>query len=120
MTNALTAERPPRRSPLNIAGRVLGGLVATGLGLVQGMFWLLVAGFRCDESCDDAPISWHGNADAWQWSALGWLGAGCFALLRRVRGLALHAATARLCRPAPRRGADRDRALDPAGDRLSA
>jgi hypothetical protein len=80
MINALTAERPPRRSPLDIAGRVVGGLVVTGLGLVQGLFWLLVAGFRCDESCDDAPTSWHGNADAWQWSALGWLGVGCFAL----------------------------------------
>jgi hypothetical protein len=80
MINALTAERPTRRSPLNIAGRVVGGLVVTGLGLVQGLFWLLVAGFSCDESCDDTPTSWHGNADAWQWSALGLLDAGCFAL----------------------------------------
>lgn len=80
MGNALTAERPPRRSPLNIAGRVLGGLLVTSLGLVQGFIWLIVAGFRCDESCDDEPASWHGDAEAWQWSALGWLGAGCFAL----------------------------------------
>jgi hypothetical protein len=79
MINALTAERPPRRSPLDIAGRVVGGVVAIGLGLVQGFICLLAAGLRCDESCDDRSTSWHYIADAWQWSAIGWLGAAWFA-----------------------------------------
>jgi hypothetical protein len=79
MAIALTAERPPGRSPLNIVGRVVGGLVVTGLGLVQGFICLLAAGLRCDESCEDTSTTWHSIADAWQWSAIGWLGAGCFA-----------------------------------------
>jgi hypothetical protein len=79
MTNALTAERPPRRSALNIAGRVLGGLVVIGYGLLDGYLSLLAAGLQCDESCLDDSTTWHHTADAWQWSALGWLGAACFA-----------------------------------------
>jgi hypothetical protein len=89
MTYALAAPTPPeRRAPdhprgraaLRIAGRILGGLVVAALGAVQGLFWLLIAGFTCDESCSDAPATWHEDADAWQWAALGWLGAACFAL----------------------------------------
>jgi len=89
MTYALAARTPPERptpehprarAALRIAGRILGGLAVVALGAVQGLFWLLVAGFTCDESCSDAPTTWHEDADAWQWSALGWLGAGCFAL----------------------------------------
>jgi hypothetical protein len=34
----------------------------------------------CDEGCDDRSRLWRDNPDAWQWSALAWLGAGCFAL----------------------------------------
>jgi hypothetical protein len=70
--------QPPRRSRLEIAGRAVGGLVVVGLGAMQALLWLLVAGFACDESCDDRSSSWHDNPDAWQWSAIGWLGIATF------------------------------------------
>jgi hypothetical protein len=74
------APRPACRTALGIAGRVVAGLVVSAIGLVQGYLWLLVAGFACDESCDDRSTAWRDNPDAWQWSALGLLGAGCFVL----------------------------------------
>jgi hypothetical protein len=77
MSNAPTAERR-HRTPLGTAGRIAGGLAALGFGLVNGYLCLLAAGLKCDESCSDRSTSWHSTADAWQWSAIGWLGAACF------------------------------------------
>ena len=78
MTAAMRHTTPPQSIK---HGAVIATAVAGVLVNAFGFFmaWLLY-GFRCDESCDDAPTSWHGDADAWQWSALGWLGLGCFAL----------------------------------------
>jgi hypothetical protein len=79
MSNARTAAHRRRRTPLGIAGRVAGGLVVIGYGLVDGYLCVLAAGLQCDESCVDDSTTWHHTADAWQWSALGWLGVACFA-----------------------------------------
>jgi hypothetical protein len=71
---------PGRRSGLEIAGRAIGGLLAVAVGAAQGFLWWLASALTCDEGCDDRSHLWRDNPDAWQWSALAWLGAGCFAL----------------------------------------
>jgi hypothetical protein len=57
-----------------------GGLLAVAVGAAQGFLWWLASALTCDEGCDDRSHLWRDNPDAWQWSALAWLGAGCFAL----------------------------------------
>jgi hypothetical protein len=81
------------RNPLATAGRILAGIAVTIAAGIHAFFWLIVAGFECDESC--GGTSWHGTPGAWQWSALGWLG---FASL----GLALAFAIALAVRSSPR------------------
>jgi hypothetical protein len=77
------APTPPHRRCDAVAAsirRIVVGLGVAALGTLNAYVVLLSSSFRCDESCSDAPTSWHENADAWQWPALGWLGAACFAL----------------------------------------
>jgi hypothetical protein len=82
-----------RRSPLAIVLGVLGTLVSA-----MGVFVaLLVAAMRCDEGCSDTPVSWHENADAWQWDGQLALAGGA-ALLVLV-GLGLAIARRRSVRP---------------------
>ena len=69
-----------RRDASASVGRILAGLSAVALGTLNACVMLFAASLRCDESCSDTPASWHENADAWQWPALGWLGATAFAL----------------------------------------
>jgi hypothetical protein len=63
-------------TPLAIAGRILAGIAVTIPAAVHAYFWLIVAGFQCDESC--GGTSWHGTPGAWQWGAMGWLGFASF------------------------------------------
>jgi hypothetical protein len=72
-------QRPPLH-PVAMIARFFAGIVGIAIGALQGLFWWLVSALRCDEGCDEYSSSWHQNPDAWQWSALGLLGAGCFAL----------------------------------------
>ena len=81
--------------PYRLGSLVLAFAVATvtALGAFAGMLW----GFalKCDDSCGAGP-RWRGDASAWQWSALGWVGIGAFVgsmffvygVARRRRGTA--------------------------------
>jgi hypothetical protein len=64
------------RTPWVTAGRVLTGLCVIAVSGIHAFFWVFISGWQCDESCDGG--SWHATAGAWQWSALGWLGAASF------------------------------------------
>ena len=56
-------------------GRLVGGLALFAWAALFGFVSLFASAWRCDESCR-APGSgrWWEHDDAWQWSALGWLG----------------------------------------------
>jgi hypothetical protein len=73
-----TTPHTTKRTPLAIAGRILLGLAVTAAAGIHAFFWLLVAGFQCDESCEGT--SWHSTPGAWQWSAMGALGFASFVL----------------------------------------
>jgi hypothetical protein len=63
---------------LAAAGRILFGMATTAVAGIHAGFWLLVAGFQCDESCEGD--SWHSTPGAWQWTAMGLLGFASFVL----------------------------------------
>jgi hypothetical protein len=70
---------------LRLAGRVASGVGLAAAGAVNAGLCLLVAGFSCDEGCvlfrgegTRPGVSWRDTADAWQWSAIGWLGVASF------------------------------------------
>jgi hypothetical protein len=50
--------------------------VVTGCAALVGMLWGF--GLKCDDTCGTPP-PWRRDENAWQWSALGWLGIGAFA-----------------------------------------
>ena len=86
---------------LRMAGRVAASVAIAALGLVTAAIWVFVGGFSCDESCTlltgegrRPGIPWQDAADAWQWTAIGWLG---FATLVSALGcaIALHVPAAR-------------------------
>jgi hypothetical protein len=51
-------------------------LLYSGAALLWG---LLNAAMQCDEICDPESADWRYTRDAWQWDALGALGAATFA-----------------------------------------
>jgi hypothetical protein len=72
-------------------------VLVSGWAAFVGTFWGF--GLKCDDSCSTLP-GWQEDADAWQWSALGWSSIGTFvcallllgALIARRRALAWVAA----------------------------
>jgi hypothetical protein len=68
---------------LATAARVVTGVGVALAAAAHGLFWLFISAWQCDESCDypdahghyPADASWQAVPGAWQWSALGWLGA---------------------------------------------
>ena len=48
-------------------------VLAALLGLALSLPWLFVSWFafynRCDENCYGGKLGWHGDAQAWQWTA---------------------------------------------------
>jgi hypothetical protein len=73
---------------LSTAGRVLAGVAVTLAAAAHGLLWLFVAAWQCDESCAypdahghyPADATWHQIPGAWEWTALGALGALGFVL----------------------------------------
>jgi hypothetical protein len=73
---------------LSTAVRVLAGVGVTLAAAVHGLFWLFVSAWQCDESCGypdargryPADATWHQIPGAWEWSALGAMGAIGFVL----------------------------------------
>src|SRR3954454_14763668 len=63
----MVSTRPPQWP--QIVGCILGFLAAAALALIGALFALFVDLMRCDEGCSDQPLSWHEDADAWQWDA---------------------------------------------------
>ena len=69
-------------------GRVVAGVGVALAGAVHGLLWLFVAAWQCDESCDypdaqghyPADATWHQIPGAWEWTALGAMGALGFLL----------------------------------------
>jgi hypothetical protein len=68
------------RTRLATAGRILLGVATTAVAAAHAGLWLLVAGFQCDESCEETSASWHSTPGAWQWTAMGALGFASFVL----------------------------------------
>jgi hypothetical protein len=70
------------------AVRVLAGVGVTLAAAVHGLFWLFVSVWQCDESCGypdargryPADATWHQIPGAWEWTALGAMGALGFVL----------------------------------------
>ena len=68
---------------LATVARVLTGVAVSLAAAAHGLFWLFISAWQCDESCEypdahgryPADAGWHQVPGAWQWSALGWLGA---------------------------------------------
>src|SRR5690349_8534961 len=73
---------------LATAARVAAGLAATLAAAANGLLWLFVSVWQCDESCayPDAhehypsAATWHQVPGSWEWSALGAMGVIGFAL----------------------------------------
>jgi hypothetical protein len=73
---------------LSTAMRVLAGVGVTLAASVHGLLWLFVSAWQCDESCAypdahgryPADATWHQIPGAWEWSALGAMGALGFVL----------------------------------------
>jgi hypothetical protein len=73
---------------LSTVTRVLAGVGVALAAAANGLLWLFVAAWQCDESCayPDAPghypadATWHQIPGAWEWSALGAMGAISFVL----------------------------------------
>jgi hypothetical protein len=89
------------------AARIAASLGVFVLGLATATVWVFVSGFSCDESCTlltgegtRPGIPWQDAADAWQWTAIGWLGFATlvFAL---ACAIARHVPAARRRRLAP-------------------
>jgi hypothetical protein len=67
---------------------VLAGVGVTLAAAVHGLFWLFVSAWQCDESCAypdargryPADATWHQIPGAWEWTALGAMGALGFVL----------------------------------------
>jgi hypothetical protein len=63
-----------------ITGGLLVRAASTVVYLCGTAAWLVVmavsAGLRCDDNClaPEYVDSWRATTDAWQWSAIGWLG----------------------------------------------
>jgi hypothetical protein len=85
-----------------VVARIFGALVYLGFTLVWAGLMALVVGLKCDDSCS-AGGDWTDNVHAWQYGAIGWLGAAGLALaliavvlslFRRHLGLAALAAHA--------------------------
>ena len=68
--------------------RVLTGVGVALAAAVHGLFWLVISAWQCDESCAypdahghyPADATWHQIPGAWEWSALGAMGAIGFLL----------------------------------------
>ena len=68
--------------------RVLTGVGVALAAAAHGLFWLFISAWQCDESCAypdahghyPADATWHQIPGAWEWSALGALGAIGFVL----------------------------------------
>ena len=73
---------------LSTVVRVLAGVAVTLAAAVHGLFWLFVSAWQCDESCAypdargryPADATWHQIPGAWEWTALGAIGALGFVL----------------------------------------
>jgi hypothetical protein len=52
---------------------VLAGVFWCGTA-VFAVWYLLIAGFRCDEGCVSPTNTWYYDRDAWQWDAIAWSG----------------------------------------------
>jgi hypothetical protein len=73
---------------LSTAVRVLAGVGVTLAAAVHGLLWLFVSVWQCDESCAypdargryPADATWHQIPGAWEWTALGAMGALGFVL----------------------------------------
>jgi hypothetical protein len=83
---------PPRRlSATAIFRRVVAGATVGVAGFLIGSVEVMGAGLRCDDWCNSENSSWRYSPDAWQWTAMGWLGAACgvsslaFAISLRTR-----------------------------------
>ncbi len=73
---------------LSTVARVLAGVGVAVAAAANGLLWLFVAAWQCDESCAypdahghyPADATWHQIPGAWEWSALGAMGAIGFVL----------------------------------------
>jgi hypothetical protein len=73
---------------LSTVVRVLAGVGVTLAAAAHGLLWLFVAVWQCDESCAypdargryPADATWHQIPGAWEWTALGAMGALGFVL----------------------------------------
>jgi hypothetical protein len=73
---------------VSLALRLATGVAASLAAALHGFFWWFVSAWQCDESCDypdaaghyPADSTWHQIPGAWEWSALGLMGAAGFAL----------------------------------------
>jgi|SRR6476620_4194222 hypothetical protein len=73
--------------PATVA-RVLTGVAVSLAAAAHGLLWLFISAWQCDESCEypdahgryPADAGWHQVPGAWEWSALGVLGAIGFVL----------------------------------------
>jgi len=73
---------------LSTVVRVLTGVAVTLAAAVHGLLWLFVSAWQCDESCAypdargryPADATWHQIPGAWEWTALGAMGALGFLL----------------------------------------
>jgi hypothetical protein len=75
------------------AYRTVVGLCRAALFIASSasaLFWGFVAAMTCDESCGDGN-GWRQDPDAWQWPALGWMGAAGFLLTAGYLASALYA-----------------------------
>jgi hypothetical protein len=80
MVIASTAQQgPAQRSAGGAAPRILAGVVLAILGGLNCLFWVAAWGLHCfEDGCPDTG-TWREDVDAWQWSAMGWLGIASFA-----------------------------------------
>jgi len=51
-------------------GSILLAVGVVALAVVYGLFGIVVAALRCDESCEDPPEVWQDDPSAWQWDAV--------------------------------------------------
>jgi hypothetical protein len=93
VTAAATSPGPTPRTPGKTVGRIVAGVVVAIAGALNSLYWLAVWGLHCfEDGCPDTG-TWKADVNAWQWSAMGWLGiasvvccvAAAIALARRWR-----------------------------------
>src|SRR5690242_12162588 len=67
---------------MRVVARATCAVIYLGATGVWTVLMGVSAALRCDENCNDRGFhdGWRSNADAWQWSALGWLGLAGLAL----------------------------------------